>query len=105
MEQGPGTLHQNPPDGCYIYGLHLEGCRWDPIEKCLIESRPKELYTMMPVVWLIPEANRVKPEDGVYDCPVYKTLTRSGKFEPLIISIFLKRSLNVSTQYKLRYKP
>ena len=35
---------------------------------------------MMPIVWLIPEAHRKKPEEGIYECPVYKTLTRSGKF-------------------------
>lgn len=31
----------------------------------------------MPVVWLRPEQHRTKPA-GVYDCPVYKTLTRAG---------------------------
>lgn len=34
---------QRPPDGCIIYGLFLEGCRWDG--NYLNESFPKELYT------------------------------------------------------------
>jgi hypothetical protein len=42
------------------------------------ESRPKELYTEMPVIWLQPESNRKVPTEGIYDCPVYKTLTRAG---------------------------
>ncbi len=54
------------------------------------ESRPKELYTEMPIIWLKPEQHRKKPAAageggegaasaaGVYDCPVYKTLTRAG---------------------------
>lgn len=42
------------------------------------ESRPKELFTEMPVVWLKPEQQRSKVEGGVYECPVYKTLTRAG---------------------------
>ena len=32
----------------------------------------------MPVMWLIPTANRVQPTKGMYLCPVYKTLTRAG---------------------------
>lgn len=31
----------------------------------------------MPVIWLIPEEFHVRPP-GVYECPVYKTLTRAG---------------------------
>ncbi|CAH0560320.1 unnamed protein product [Brassicogethes aeneus] len=65
------------PDGCCIYGLFLEGSRWNPVTALLGESNPKELYTDMPVVWLVPEENHVKPK-GVYECPIYKTLTRAG---------------------------
>ncbi|VUZ49159.1 unnamed protein product, partial [Hymenolepis diminuta] len=78
MKEGFGELRQVPKDGCYIHGLFLEGCRWNPDDMCLTESRPKELYTQMPIIWLIPEANRQKVDDGFYDCPVYKTLNRSG---------------------------
>ncbi|KAJ1570091.1 Dynein heavy chain 1, axonemal [Nowakowskiella sp. JEL0078] len=67
-----------PSDGCYIRGLYLEGSRWDAGRKVLAESRAKELYTEMEVLWLVPKANRKKPETGIYDCPVYKTLTRAG---------------------------
>lgn len=31
----------------------------------------------MPPIWLIPEQNH-KLKDGLYVCPVYKTLTRAG---------------------------
>ncbi|KAI8896128.1 dynein heavy chain and region D6 of dynein motor-domain-containing protein [Globomyces pollinis-pini] len=67
-----------PADGCYIRGLYLEGARWDTPKKSLDESRPKELYTEMNVIWLLPKANRKKPSSGIYECPVYKTLTRAG---------------------------
>ncbi|VDD79452.1 unnamed protein product [Mesocestoides corti] len=78
MKENIGDLTEVPVDGCYIRGLFLEGCRWDPLQMCLIESRPKELYTHMPVVWLLPEPNKQKPESGIYECPVYKTLARYG---------------------------
>ncbi|KAL3266453.1 hypothetical protein HHI36_010625 [Cryptolaemus montrouzieri] len=68
---------KRPPDGCCILGLFLEGCRWNAQAGQLDESHPKELYTEMPVIWLIPEENHQKP-DNIYVCPVYKTLTRAG---------------------------
>lgn len=71
-------LTKQPDDGCYIRGLFLEGARWDPIKQMLAESRPKELYVDVPVIWLIPTANRKNPDKGIYECPVYKTLTRAG---------------------------
>ena len=71
-------LKVGPDDGCYIRGLYLEGARWDWDAHVLAESRPKELFTDMPIVWLAPCQDRVKPKTGLYDCPVYKTLTRAG---------------------------
>ncbi|KAI9104654.1 dynein heavy chain and region D6 of dynein motor-domain-containing protein [Phlyctochytrium arcticum] len=71
-------IHTKPGDGCYIRGLYLEGARWDATRRSLAESRPKELYTEMSVLWLLPKPNRKRPESGIYDCPVYKTLTRAG---------------------------
>lgn len=71
-------LTQKPDVGCYIYGLFMEGARWDREGTQLIESRPKELYTEMAVIWLIPKANRKPPTSGVYVCPIYKTITRAG---------------------------
>jgi dynein heavy chain len=43
------------------------------------ESRPKELYTPMPVMWLRPRHNRPCADPAAtYECPVYKTLQRAG---------------------------
>lgn len=43
-----------PKDGAFIYGMFLEGCRWDSDLNKLAESAPKVLYTKMPYVWLKP---------------------------------------------------
>ena len=67
-----------PSDGCYITGFFLEGARWDYDAHLLTESRPKELYTDFPLMWLEPVKDRVDPTEGVYQCPAYKTLTRAG---------------------------
>ena len=79
MKELSSELTTRPESGCYIRGLFLEGARWDMDTFQLAESRPKELFTDMPVMWLIPMANRKPPETGMYVCPVYKTLTRAGK--------------------------
>ncbi|XP_074644244.1 dynein axonemal heavy chain 1-like [Tubulanus polymorphus] len=74
----PASELKRPENGCYINGLFLEGSRWDYNAHQLTESKPKDLFTEMPVIWLIPYENRTQPEEGIYECPVYKTLTRAG---------------------------
>jgi dynein heavy chain len=65
-------------DGCYIYGLFLEGARWDRKIKSLIDPKPKELFSPMPTMHMLPQQHRVTPQSGIYRCPVYKILTRTG---------------------------
>jgi dynein heavy chain len=42
------------PDGAFIYGLYIEGCKYDSNIDMLAESDPKVLYTKMPYIWLKP---------------------------------------------------
>ncbi|KAJ7552868.1 hypothetical protein O6H91_06G073600 [Diphasiastrum complanatum] len=77
-EQTAETIKEPPTDGCYIRGLYLEGARWDYERHCLTESRPKELYNELPILWLKPVQFRKPPQGGIYECPVYKTLVRAG---------------------------
>ena len=67
-----------PNDGCYVYGLWLEGARWDDKSHCLSWSKPKELYIQMPIIHFLPVPNRKVPETGIYKCPVYKVISRRG---------------------------
>uniref|UniRef100_A0A8C9DGR4 Dynein axonemal heavy chain 1 n=1 Tax=Prolemur simus TaxID=1328070 RepID=A0A8C9DGR4_PROSS len=78
MSQAPSEFKTRPEVGCYIHGLFLEGARWDPVDFQLAESRPKELYTEMAVIWLLPVPNRKARDRDFYLCPIYKTLTRAG---------------------------
>jgi len=71
-------IKTGPQDGVYIYGLFLEGARWDASQHSLADSRPRELFTPLPVMWLLPQAERKEPTTGVYKCPVYKELSRQG---------------------------
>lgn len=78
MHESVSELKKRPQVGCYIHGLFLEGARWDPVAFQLAESRPKELYTEMAVIWLLPIPNRKIQDQDFYLCPIYKTLTRAG---------------------------
>lgn len=78
MQQSVSELKKRPKEGCYIHGLFLEGARWDPAAFQLAESRSKELYTEMAVIWLVPTHNRKTQDQNFYLCPIYKTLTRAG---------------------------
>jgi dynein heavy chain len=69
---------QAPEDGCYIWGLWLEGARWNPEVQSLDDSLPKQLYTRLPMMHMDPEPNRPQPDSGIYRMPVYKTLLRMG---------------------------
>ncbi len=69
---------KKPEFGVYVHGLYLEGARWDAANHTLADSRPKELYTALPVMHFLPVADRKVPTTGVYQCPLYKTLKRKG---------------------------
>lgn len=67
-----------PEDGAFIYGLFFDGARWEATKKVLTDSKPKELFSEAPVVWLKPaETAKIKPYQN-YCCPVYKTSARWG---------------------------
>ncbi|KAF1329865.1 Sporangia induced dynein heavy chain, partial [Globisporangium splendens] len=80
-------MHPDPPEeirskpakgGCYMTGLFIEGARWDKATYSLIDPFPKELFSKMPVIHLLPIKDRQAPQSGIYRCPVYKILTRTG---------------------------
>ena len=46
-----------PTEGVYVYGLYLEGAGWDKRNMKLIESKPKVLFELMPVIRIYAENN------------------------------------------------
>lgn len=71
-------LDHRPKDGSYIYGLFLEGARWNKRLGSLLDPKPKELFSPMPVIHMLPVKDRQPPARGIYRCPVYKILSRTG---------------------------
>ncbi|XP_054988433.1 dynein axonemal heavy chain 17 [Sorex araneus] len=69
-----------PREGSYIYGLFMEGARWDIQSGVLAEARLKELTPAVPVIFV-----RAVPVDrmdtkNIYECPVYKTRLRGPTY-------------------------
>jgi len=64
-------------DGAYVYGLYLEGARWDVQSGSVEDAFMKELYPKMPVILV--RAILAEKEDvrGIYRCPVYKQTERA----------------------------
>lgn len=67
-----------PSDGIYVYGMFLEGARWEKNKGILAELFPKILYDNVPYMWLKPIKIVDYNEEGRYKCPLYKTSERRG---------------------------
>ncbi|CDI85223.1 hypothetical protein EPH_0053350 [Eimeria praecox] len=72
------SVEQAPEDGCFVHGIFLEGCRWDADRGTLVPSRPKVLFDELPVVWFLPQKDRVHESSTIYMCPLYKVPSRKG---------------------------
>ncbi|KAL0488326.1 dynein heavy chain [Acrasis kona] len=75
-------VEQAPEDGVYVYGMYMDGARWDAVKRTVIEANPGEMNSPLPMVHFLPEKNH-KVADDVYECPLYKTSVRKGTLSSL----------------------
>eukprot|EP00946_MAST-07B_sp_MAST-7B-sp1_P003364 g3364.t1 len=55
MTESWDSYKQQPDDGAYVYGLFIDGARWDMTNQLLAESEPKILFSEAPVIYLNPK--------------------------------------------------
>jgi len=73
----PEELEGPSREGSYVYGLIMEGARWDTGLNSIDESKMKEMFCQMPVM-LVKAVQVEKAEyKDQYLCPVYKTQQRN----------------------------
>lgn len=71
-------MSESAPEGIYVYGLFVDGARWDRVGGALAEQKPKILWDTLPVIWLRPILIAEFSPKGRYRSPVYKTSERKG---------------------------
>ena len=72
-------VKKGPDEGVYIYGLFLDGCRWDKPGNKLADSVPKVLFAPLPVLLVTGQlASERKLDAYSYSAPCYKNKTRRG---------------------------
>jgi len=69
-----------PDSGCLVYGLFVDGARWDDAEGVITESFPKVLFCEVPHIHLMPleSSKDITDRKSIYPSPVYKTSERKG---------------------------
>ena len=79
MEDEP-DVKERAESGNYIHGLYYEGCGFDKKGTNMVESDPRILYVLCPVIWLKPMLKTEIAEETKldYKCPLYKTSERKG---------------------------
>jgi len=76
---GKANVKKAPSEGVYIYGLFLDGCAWSKPDNSLVESEPKKLFAVLPVLFVTAVTSTQKRGSageygpyGPYRCPLYK---------------------------------
>lgn len=54
LDDSKETIKQPAADGVFIYGLFLEGARWEEDDKQLADQYPGEMTCTMPVIHFLP---------------------------------------------------
>eukprot|EP00913_Durusdinium_trenchii_P035956 g33641.t1 len=82
------TEHPKPEDGgaegCIVYGLFMDGARWDNEKQVIQDSLPKVLFSEIPHMHWIPSQQQLPADQDptdlskVYPSPIYKTSERKG---------------------------
>ena len=79
LKQEREDVRKGPDEGCYFYGLFLEGCKWDKPGNKLTDSDPKVLFAPLPVLHVTGVlANPGGGGQPMYNCPCYKNPKRTG---------------------------
>ncbi|XP_035761849.1 dynein heavy chain 11, axonemal isoform X2 [Neolamprologus brichardi] len=73
-------FNQPAREGAYVYGLYMEGARWDTQTGVITEARLKDLTPAMPVISVRAVPSDRQETRNIYECPLYKTKIRGPTY-------------------------
>ena len=85
-----------PDDGVLVYGMYMDGARWNREAGIIDDSKPAEIYAPWPVVHFSPTRDYKTPPTD-YSAPVYKTTPRAGVLSTTGISSSFVIAVDVPT--------
>lgn len=65
-------------NGVFIYGLYIEGCKYQFDKRKLGDSSPGVMFTESPIILFTPTEEYVY-DKADYKMPLYKTIDRAGE--------------------------
>jgi dynein heavy chain, axonemal len=83
------NCRSSPKEGVYVHGLFMDGAAWHSHDGTMVESEPKKLFSLIPLILVTAVTKTVKRSlansgnygpFGAYDCPVYKYPARSDRY-------------------------
>ncbi|RYG52936.1 hypothetical protein EON66_09295, partial [archaeon] len=85
-----------PADGVLVYGMYMDSARYNKSTHMIDDSKPGEIYSLWPVVHMIPTKD-YKPNPADYSAPCYKTTTRAGVLSTTGISSSFVIAVDIPT--------
>jgi dynein heavy chain len=87
-------VRQGPREGVFIHGLFLDGAGWSRGEGTVVESEPKKMFAVLPVLFVTAVTKAQKKNRsadygpyGGYECPCYKYPVRNDKFLIFMVTL------------------
>jgi len=72
-------VRSGPSEGIYLWGLALDGARWDKQRNALTDSEPKVRFSPLPVLHISATGERRKGgKEILYTCPIYTCPARAA---------------------------
>ena len=102
-DKDPQEITAFPASGAYVYGLFMEGGRFDRTSMTMLDSIPRVLFDTMPCIWLKPVIAEEYNPLGVYTCPLYKTSIRAGTLSTTGHSTNFVVALTIPSSYEPDY--
>ncbi|CAH2255707.1 dynein heavy chain 14, axonemal [Pelobates cultripes] len=100
-----------PEEGILIFGLFLDGAKWDIKTQALQESEHQHRFYPMPQIQFIPRVNGVGVEDEAsdeempytYECPLYRTPKRAGTLSSTGLSTNYVTAITLQSCFKPKH--